>query len=511
MAMTGQSFLDSLKELASRANYSLPALSRDDRSESGPNRAAIYEVMKKAQDFYARCLAGTDGRRAMEYLKDRGIGRDPINSFGLGLAVKEWDRLLHYMEGQKFSLKVLTEAGLVKKSQKFDKFFDIFRNRIIFPVYDNMSRVIAFAARTYVPDDQGAKYINSSTTPIFEKGRQLYGFNLARPHIKAGGVAFIVEGYFDVIALAASGVKAVVAAMGTSLTQDQVNSLKGVAKEVQLVFDGDSAGVEAAKRALPLLYNASLDGRVICLPSKHDPDTFVREFGPQAFYELADKAQDLSEFYLSRLLANNAKTITGQSKIITEMQEILRQVPDGVKGQFLRNMLADRLGLSPEMLELRPVEKIKAEITVKKEALKADYNFMAGKLLRFVIIHDECLKLIDEQLLEIWPEDRTMPVLVELINQIAENPQKPEIREAALRLEDDPLMSSLVSEAALHPREYPAPEAMKMAKNMITKLKIQYTKRLNEEFTRAIKLAESIGDQETVMKLLKAKPQGPAK
>ncbi|MDR2368167.1 MAG: DNA primase [Deltaproteobacteria bacterium] len=505
MEITGQPFLECLREMAERANYTLPTLDHGQRETKGPNRAGLYEVMKTAQEFYVSCLAGRDGREAVDYLRERGVSRDSVTAFGLGLAPKEWDRLTRFLDGKRFSKDIQLEAGLIKKAKTGDRHFDTFRNRITFPIHDGFPRVLAFAARTYAPGDEGAKYINSPTTPIYEKGRQLYGFNLARPYVKSGGVAFLVEGYLDVISMFAGGVKATVAAMGTALTQHQVNSLKGTAKEVQLVFDADNAGMEAAKRALPLLYNADLDGRVIRLPAGHDPDSFIREYGSQAFYDLADKALDLSEFFLGRLLETNAKTVTGQGRIISEMQDILRQVPDAVRGQFLRNKLAERLGLSPELLRLKTVERSRMAAVAPKALPGADYSLLAGKLLKLIITHRECLRLVGDDLLAIWPRDRTARVLTELLAQVKENPDSPDIRPESLRLEDDPLMSSLVTEAMIRPREYPAAKSLETAKLMIAKLSSLAAQKVNEEYTMAIKRAEAMGDTETVTKLMAAK------
>ncbi|MDR3135632.1 MAG: DNA primase [Deltaproteobacteria bacterium] len=507
MEMTGQPFVDCLKELAERANYALPVLGPDQNDASGPSKPSLYEAMKVSQQFYGATLSSVEGKAARAYLAGRGISQGAIESFGLGLAPDGWDRLGAFLRSKKVPQQVALEAGLIKRSRDGNKVFDTFRNRITFPLLDSFPRVVAFAARTYAGED-GAKYINSPTTPIYEKGRSLYGFNLARDHIKGGGLAFIVEGYFDVISMHSGGAKATVAAMGTSLTQYQVNALKGLAKEVLLVFDGDKAGLAAAKRALPLLYNADLDGRVICLPAGHDPDTFVREFGAKAFYELADKAQDLSGFYIGQLLNTEAKTITGQGRMITDIQEILRQVPDKAKGQYLRNKLADLLGLSADLFELRKKEETKSGAFVTKALPSTDYNLVAGNLISFVIVHRECLSLLDRGLLDIWPRDRTLRVLTEFLGQVGDSNDSPGIRPENLRLEDDPLMSSLVSGAMMGRREYPVGESQRVAKLMIDKLARQAAKALNEEYTRAIKMAEERGDAETVEKLLSAKHAG---
>ncbi|MDR1309450.1 MAG: DNA primase [Deltaproteobacteria bacterium] len=511
MEIGGKGFVEALEELAERAGYKLPVLSQGPAARKGPDRAAIYEVMRQAQEFFVGFLAGPRGGKGVEYLAGRGISVESVRTFGLGLAPDDWGALVAHLGSLGFPRNLLLEAGLARKAAASDHVYDAFRNRVMFPIMDGLPRVIAFAGRTFVAGDDSAKYVNSPTTAVYEKGRHLYGFNLARPHVKGGGVVFLVEGYFDAISMHAGGVKAVAAVMGTALTQFQVNLLRGVAREVLLVFDGDSAGMEAAKRALPLLYNADLDGRVIILPGGHDPDSFIREFGGRSFYDLADQAQDLSEFYLSRLLAVNAATMTGQGRIITEMQDILRQVPDAAKGQFLRNKLADRLGLSADHLSLRPggLPQAPAVPGGRPQSAaspggrsRADYDFVAGRLLRFAIIHQECQGLFDDRLLEIWPQDRTRYVFETLLGQLRAGSA---IRPGALRLEDDPQMSALVSEATLRPRECGPQEAMAMARDMITKLESHAGKRLNEEFTRAIRMAEAAGDQEAVMRLLAAK------
>jgi DNA primase len=507
MDIAGQSFVETLKDLAERANYTLPALTSFNQVDDGPSKAALYEIMNAAQGFYAERLKSQEGKEALDYLRGRGLSADSINLFGVGLAPKEWDRLNRYLEAQKFSRSVAVSAGLIKQSRNADKYYDTFRNRITFPINDTFPRVLAFAARLFGQGEEGPKYINSPTTDIYEKGHQLYGFNLARPHIKSGGIAFLVEGYMDVISMFAGGVKSTVAAMGTALTQYQVNALKGQAKEVILVFDSDNAGVAAAKRAIPLLYNADLDGRVILLPDGHDPDTFIREFGAQAFYELADKAQDLSEFFISRLLSSDAKTVTGMGRIVTEMQDILRQVPDAVKGQFLRNQLAERLNLPPDLLNLKSVEKVNKPSASSKPLPKTDYNKVAESLLKFIITHKECLSGINESLLDIWPEDRTKRVLESLIDQVKNNPRNPDIRLESMGLEDDPLMSSMVSGAMVRSREYSASESHNVAKNLVGKIRNLYDRNLREEYTQAIKQAEAIGDHETVEKLMAAKPR----
>jgi DNA primase len=505
IAITGRSFGDCLKDLAERANYTLPVLTSGGDREPKVNRAGLFEVMKEARDFYVSVLNSREGDEAYDYLRGRGITDESIKAFGIGLAPSDWDRLGRHLNAKRFSAALTGQAGLIKKSEKSGKFFDVFRSRIMFPVQDDFPRVVAFAGRTYKKGDESAKYVNSSTTPIFEKSRVLYGLDLARPFIRTGKVAFIVEGYLDVISMFAAGVKSTVAAMGTALTQYQVDSLKGTAKEIQLVFDSDAAGLEAAKRALPLLYNADLDGRVIRLPDGHDPDTFIRAHGSGAFFDLANGAQDLCDFLMDHLVAAHSKTMTGQGKIISEITGILSQVPDAVKGQFLRNRLAERLGLSPELLSLKKVEDFKQTKVAVPALPKVDYSPLAGQLLEHLIVYPECLKMVNEALVDIWPNDRTKPVIVEFLNQVNEDRQRPKIRPESLLHMGDSLMESLIAKSLVTPKKFNQSVRLEVAKTLVGKLNAQFNKKRSQDFTSAIKRAEAMGDYETVNKLLAEK------
>jgi DNA primase len=504
MKVTGRSFVDCLKDLAERANYTLPVL-RGGQKEERVNRAGLFEVMKAARDFYHEILRSREGQEALDYLLGRGISKESIKAFGLGLAPSDWDRLSHFLSARGFSTSLQEQAGLIKKSQKSGKYFDLFRSRIMFPVSDDFPRVVAFAGRTYKPGDESAKYVNSSTTPIFEKSRVLYGFDLARPFIRSGQVAFLVEGYLDVISMHAAGLKATVAAMGTALTQDQVNSLKGSAKEIQLVFDSDQAGLAAAKRALPLLYNADLDGRVIRLPSGHDPDSYIRKFGSQPFLELGQKAQDLCDFLMEVLVSTNSNTVTGQGRIISEITDILSKVPDLAKGQFLRNRLAERLSVSAKLLPLKKFDDLKKAQVLVKPLPPVDYHPLAGRLLELLIVYPQNQRFITEGLVEVWPQDRTKVVIEDFFNQIKENQGQAQIRPEGFLHSNDALIESLVAKAlALPPRLNPG-ESERLVESIIGKFTQQAEIKRNKEFTEAIKRAEAVGDYETVNKLLAAR------
>jgi DNA primase len=509
MLVSGQSFPEALRELAGRAGVSLPAPDGRDSDPSRPTKAALHEVMKAAQAQFRAWLLGDVGRIARRYLRDRGIGLDIAEQYGLGLAVSGWDHLHRALTRQGFSPLIQREAGLIKeRGGDSGGWYDLFRGRIMIPVSDLEGRPTAFAGRTFLPEaeeEEGRnvpKYVNSPATDIYSKGRLLFGLQQARPHIRVGGLAFLVEGYFDLISLAAAGVKPVAAVMGTALTQQQVNLLKGQAKEVFLLFDGDEAGQKAAVRALPLLFNAELDGRVMILPDGHDPDSFIRRHGVEAFYDEADRAPDLADFYVARLKAVHPDSLGGQARMIREVKETLAQVPDEAKGHVLRLRLAESLGLTPELLPLGaaagPAAPLRRAAAAASSPSAEGVDPLARHFLRHVIIHPECAVLLTDELAEAWPQDRTKPLFDQLRAQwLADGALNP----GKLRLDDDSL-SSLVSEAALSERTHGPQESATPGREFARKIVFRADKLAYRQLSQAVRQAEASGDRELVKRLV---------
>ncbi|MDR2442161.1 MAG: DNA primase [Deltaproteobacteria bacterium] len=507
MMIAGLSFPDAVRELAAKAGISLPAL-RDENVptiDGKPLKTLLYEIMDRARTFYHNNLFADEGAAARKYLIDRGLSLDVIRQFGLGLAEDSWDSLRRHLLGLKYSDKVMEAAGLIKPRTGGTGFYDVFRHRLMIPVTDPENRIVALAGRTFGPvtNPDLPKYINSPATDIYTKGRLLYGLHHAKPHVRAGGLIFLVEGYFDLISLVSGGVKPVAAVMGTALTPYQLNSIRNMAKEVYLVFDSDKAGEEATKRALPLLFNAELDGRVIRLPGGHDPDTFVREFGSAAFFDLADQATDIADYFVSLLVAKPRTTLTGESQLITQAKEILSQVPDGAKSQYLRNKLAEKLGLDRQLLTVGggpPKAVVPAKIHRPNKT--PDYNLLAARILRHAIIHPESAPVLKEVAPDMWPTDRTKPIFEAVIRLIS---GAGSFDPSRLRFDDDDMMSSLISGALSSPRQLDANKSRASLEQLIIKLMSRCESKVQSEITEAIRKAEEAGNHELARSLLASK------
>ncbi|MDH5588026.1 MAG: DNA primase, partial [Nitrospirota bacterium] len=319
MKQENMDFMEALRELSQRAGIALPEFRQaTSRTESGLSRERYFHLYQLASSWYHRnLLEGPEAQEARAYLDQRGIARESWATFQLGYAPGGWNGLSHWMEGQAVPLHELNQAGLVVRKEKDGaqgfSTYDRFRNRVLFPIADTRGQILGFGGRV-LQDDATPKYLNSPETDLFFKGRTLYGLDKARQAAAAVGRFYLVEGYFDVIALHEHGMKNVIAPLGTALTTDHVHILRRFVPSVTLVFDGDAAGVNAALRTLDLFVNSGMDVRVLVLPTGDDPDTFIRTNGVEAFRELDVRAATLLDFVVTSVL-DKAKKDSIQDRV----------------------------------------------------------------------------------------------------------------------------------------------------------------------------------------------------
>ena len=275
------SFPEAAAELARRYGITLTVKDMGpEESRRAKKRQTSYDLNREALAFYRETLSGKAGKPGREYLAKRGLTPEIIQSFQLGYAPPEWDGLRRHLQNRGFSLEAAAEVGLLLPRTS-GGYYDRFRDRVIFPIFDRQDRPVAFGGR--IVGEGEPKYLNSPESPLYTKGRLLYGLPQAREALRHQDLAIVVEGYLDLLALRVHGVAPVVASLGTALTKEQVRLLKSLVSRVVLVFDGDPAGAKAMRRALPLFGQEGLPVRVIALPAGQDPDTYVHSKGPELF------------------------------------------------------------------------------------------------------------------------------------------------------------------------------------------------------------------------------------
>jgi len=283
-----------LKILADRVGVQLPEPDDEAYRERLERNASLKKIYLEAARYYYHSLQSPAGAAARRYLKERAISDSTARKFGLGFAPDEWDGLLLHLRRQGLDdPQLISQSGLFKRG-KSDGFYDLFRNRLIFPIFDAMGTIIAFGGR--VLDDSQPKYLNSPETPLYTKGRHLYGLNLAKSSQDKRLV--LVEGYMDTLAMHQAGIDHAVAALGTAMTEAQANLIRKYTDQVIVGFDADAAGQNAALRSLDILTSRGLKVTVLRVPDGKDPDEFIRKHGPERFKVLIDQALPLLDFKL---------------------------------------------------------------------------------------------------------------------------------------------------------------------------------------------------------------------
>ena len=348
MEYGGKAFPDAVEELARDAGLTVPRVERPGEREKRDEAQDLNEILLTAAKYYRAQLK--DAPHAIDYLKSRGLTGEVAARFGIGYAPDAWQGLESVFP--KYDAPELDAAGLVINGDG-GKRYDRFRDRVMFPIHDTRGRVIGFGGRVMGAGEP--KYLNSPETPVFSKGRELYGLYLARSGIRDAGRVVVVEGYMDVVALAQHGIECAVATLGTATTPTHVQKLFRLTDTVAFCFDGDNAGRKAAWRALENTLPVLADGKnavFLFLPDGEDPDDFVRKRGRAAFERAVEAAVPLSEFLLADLAARHPPTSAeGRAALVAAARPHLAQINAPVLATILRRRLSELAGI-PEM-ELR--------------------------------------------------------------------------------------------------------------------------------------------------------------
>ncbi|MCG8638249.1 MAG: DNA primase [Desulfobacterales bacterium] len=355
MKYHGLSFPEAVRMIARKYNIAIETREIDpEKRRQIQLKEELFRLNKRVMGYYHNCLkSGSQSVEAREYLNQRGLSGDMVDEFKLGFSPDAWDSVVRQFKGFKTSKNVAVQSGLVLKRQQSDGYYDRFRNRIMFPIFDVNMQVAGFGGR--VMDDAMPKYMNSPETPVYNKSRILYGLHAAKQHCRQQGILYIVEGYFDFLSLYQHGIKNTVATLGTALTPDHIRILKGYAPKMVLVFDSDAAGISAAKRSIKLFGKEGVDTRVLVLPDGSDPDSYVVTHGQKAFKKLADDAKSVIPFLLKVSTDTHGLSVEGRIKILDDMKVHLSQIQDSA----LRSLHVKELAEILKIDEKAVLEKVR--------------------------------------------------------------------------------------------------------------------------------------------------------
>lgn len=496
-------FPRSLKDLAERYNVPLPqkSYSYTDRKKA-ELKEQLFTINELAVNyFHTILLKNVQGKPGRDYFSRRNISQKTISTFRLGYAVNRWDGLRNYLKLKHSSLDGAAKSGLLVPKNNKD-YYDRFRGRIIFPIFDLNNHTIGFGGR--ILDDSLPKYINTPETPIYHKGNNLYGLDSAYVNIRENDLAIIVEGYMDTLVLRQSGISNVVATLGTALTSAQIRRLKGYTKNIIVLFDPDDAGRKAALKSFPLFLNEGISAKVVVLPQGEDPDSFVNKHGSSAFKVLLENAVPIFDFYLDQALANMGTGVEDQIKVLHEILPVFRDLEQGATRLLYVQRFSEKAGIKEATVweELkhqegtriaeRNIDELRNRFSPAHDPRKygSDLQF-----LNLLLHHPETIATFRDQEWELLVSN---PEFIEMIKVVMEK----FMSEGNLDRIEDFLDSAVAKEQlriALMSRSFYSEASVSQAVQEFEK------KIVKVQVSQSIKKASAEGDIEMVNRLIKKK------
>ena len=434
MQYENYTFQEAVKFLAKKAGIQLPEAEYSEETRKKENkRARLLQVNKEAATYFFHQLRSENGRAGWQYLKKRELSDETIRKFGLGFANMTSNDLVKFLKSKGYEDEVIRDAGLATFDEKFG-FHDKFWNRVMFPIQDINHRVIGFGGR--VMGDGKPKYLNSPETPVFDKSRNLYGLNIARTARK--NQIILCEGYMDVITMHQAGFSQAVASLGTAFTEGQASLLKRYTDEVILSYDSDGAGVTAALRAISILKEAGMTGRVLNLEPYKDPDEFIKNCGQEAFQKRLDEAENTFFFEIRMLQKDyNMQDPESKTKFYREIARKLCGFSEEVERENYIQAVAQRYQISVENLRrlvlsyamqtgyAQPVERPKSGIRKKntaEEGVRRSQRLLLTWLTDMPSLYPKIKKFITP---EDFTEELYRRVAEKLFDQLEQNTMDP--------------------------------------------------------------------------------------
>ncbi|HLP78668.1 MAG TPA: DNA primase [Candidatus Paceibacterota bacterium] len=460
-------FPEAVKRLADRAKIPLEVEQGGEQSQTRHLKDTLLQIHEQIAQRWQNCLASeAAGQIGRDYLAKRGVSAEAIKLFRIGCAPEVWDDTVNWAKSKDFDLGVMEKSGLIIKKEGTDRYYDRFRGRLMFPICDEQGRVVGFSGRVLSGDEKQAKYVNSPETPIFTKSKIFFGLDKSKRAILDAGYAIICEGQLDLIACFMAEVKNIIAPQGTAFTAEHARILKRYADEVVLCFDSDNAGQNAAVRALDHLLESGMAVRVAVVPSPHDPDSFIKASGGEAFRQLIEKAEGFFDYYLNRLCAtNDGSTDKGRLTILRSMGEAVHKTGNGVLIDKYAQKTALRLAVSAESVraEFKKIGR-NQKVTVEEqmeEMVPPEFETQPPSphefwLLKLLFLHEELVGWCAGQFDLNWIQHPLVRQTVELRFAVTSRHTWTSLA-AFLDGCEVPAMRTLITEAATDDRPIPNP------------------------------------------------------
>ncbi len=509
------SFPEAIKIVAEKANVPLPVMVEDQKFEAHRKEAdEVIELNSWALEWWEAQLEQnqSEARAAREYLTGRQISDETRKAFRLGFAPDSWDALSTHLKKRGATATQIERSGLVVKKDA-GGFYDRFRGRLIFPVMDAQGRAVAFGGRTLQPDGE-PKYLNSPETAAYTKGRHLFGLNVTRDEIRKRKFAILVEGYLDLIIPYQFGVRNMAASLGTALTPEQAKLLGRFARKVVVNYDGDSAGVKAAKRAIETLLAEDFETKILVLPDNADPDEFIRTFGVEAYHERRGKALPHIQFVLDEAVRDrNLLRPAEKAAAVEEALPFVRAVRNGIQKREYFDMTMDALRVEEQALRRELWQTIKTNAPssgqdVRQKIVRAvgAQPTIAEQRLLELLVHDaELRRNVLPRMEAADYEELPTAAIFRALKEIDAEGAAVDFTTLAAKTEDDPLAADFVPLLLMSEPQRDEGEAVDdtlvNAESCLHALRLMMMDRRINELGIEIATAERLGDDERRNKL----------
>ena len=503
------SFPQAVEELAKRYGVQLPSreLSATQNKEMA-KREALFHINQIASEYFHDLLTKRrEGEEGRKYLSQRGISQEVIAEHRLGTSTDRWDGLVQYLQEKKVSLELAWELGLIFPKKR-EGWYDAFRGRILFPIFDLHQRIVGFGGR--VIREGQPKYLNSPESSIYHKGEVLYGLQVAKRYATEKDCVIIVEGYFDLLTLHQYGLNHSVATLGTALTTQHIRTLKRYTKNLITLFDADQAGVQATLRSLPLFLEEEVAGKTIVLPKGEDPDGFLRKGNLEDFGKRAERAVPLIDFFFERLMkTTDVKSIDGKVSVAKEGVALLGKIPDKIRRDFYTKALAERLDVKEsflyEMLRFPPKEPSKVGEDFRKSSMERSFPKSEEIVVRLMVHHPEVIPTISKEGVVKEFESPILQKIAEAIEDLYQRKGRLDLPEALANFEED--LKGRLCEFAFQESGLEGGDQGKILQDCIQKIREKRLKKEKGELLKRIKEAEKQQEEKKLVPLLKERQE----
>jgi DNA primase len=499
------SFPQAVEELAKRYGVRLPAreLSASQKKQMD-KRESLFEINRIASEYFRDLLTrrreGEEGRR---YLSQRGISQEVVAEHGLGYSTDRWDGLVEHLREKKASLDLARELGLIFPKKR-EGWYDAFRSRILFPIFDLHQRIVGFGGR--IIKEGEPKYLNSPESSIYHKGEVLYGLQVAKRYATDKDCIIVVEGYFDLLTLHQYGWRHSVATLGTALTPQHIRTLKRYTKNLITLFDADQAGVQATLRSLPLFLEEEVAGKTVILPNGEDPDGFLRKGNLEDFTKRVEQAVPLIDFFFQRLMRTyDVKSVDGKVRIAKEGLALLGKIPDRIRRDFYTKALAERLDVKEsflyEMLPSSPKGRPKEGEDSKESSLERTFPKSEEMVVRLMVHHPEVIPTISQEGVLKEFESPILQKIAKVLEDLYQRKGRLDLPEALASFEET--LKGRLCEFVFQESGLEGGDRGRILQDCMQKIRGKRLKKEKGELLRRIKEAEKQQEERSLVPLLK--------